>query len=713
MKYSFWIFVHHSSKVCFSSFDWMMDKYFACKIFDKKCVFGYNGDMIKVWIFYENFCLIDIMPLGILRCIKYVYILLCIMKNAITHLKGHIKDYHRHYLFGIFGGFALFKLFLLLMGITVIQYTYTHTQTFAELETGCTMTGQYFTGEYETWCIDIPEELTGGYLIDCETLTGYRTGWTLNESGDLVDQIWIDEEIETWCVLTGQTIIPAYTTWCYLTWWYRTGWTEICDEEVWTGEEETLTGEENIILWNGICESDDIVWNAPLSWSVFRDVFSFDWAYSGADCLILWLHLQLLDHNDQWIDVATLASWATTVSFDSKQLYSFQQSGLYHIIWTNMSWDDYYLYTGTYTWEYSRLFTWYVARIVDAASGVIYETWPFTIDNELPTLTGVTVTANGSTTWYLWESGVVILSFTASELLDDVVVTLWSGKVPTTSSISNLTHTYTWTLNSLYREGDISVAVAFADVAGNTWALVYTSALIFDMTDPVVSWIVFTGSDSWLVLNFASSEPVHFGIDYRKDSTILHWADSEYLTSHQILIPNIEVDHLYTFALEVFDHAHNSRVVTGDVMKTSSGDITSHITVVALVTQEELSGEVATLTNILKTEVEKYSTCKDAINYTPVELEIRRSVYTLQMPDFQKSQVKVLVNAFTLFVLDKIKHNYTITKSDIDEITKKFNSFLIVLKLLRDDDNTCKQNLSNYHVGQFKNVLEEFKIELD
>lgn len=83
------------------------------------------------------------------------------------------------------------------------------------------------------------------------------------------------------------------------------------------------------------------------------------------------------------------------------------------------------------------------------------------------------------------------------------------------------------------------------------------------------------------------------------------------------------------------------------------------------------------------------------------------------MPKFQNSQVKTLVNAFTLFVLDKVKHDYTISKADIDEITKKFNSFLIILKLLRDDDDTCKQNLSNYHISQFKNVLEEYKISLE
>lgn len=188
---------------------------------------------------------------------------------------------------------------------------------------------------------------------------------------------------------------------------------------------------------------------------------------------------------------------------------------------------------------------------------------------------------------------------------------------------------------------------------------------------------------------------------------------SEYLSAHRLNFSTLEEDQLYTFSLKLFDRANNSRGVTGDFIITGSGDIISHVYIVPLVGAEELSGEVATLATVLKKEVEKYSLCRDAITYTPVELQIRRNTFTLQMPDFQKSQVKVLVNAFTLFVLDQVKNNYTITTTDIDEITKKFNNFLIILKLLRDDDNTCKQNLSNYHIGQFTNVLEEFDIALE
>lgn len=113
------------------------------------------------------------------------------MKHTFRKVHHHIKKHHRKYLFGLFGGYAIVKLVLLVLGLSAVQYL--HVSTFAQLESGCLMTGQYYTGEYQTGCIEVPEEITGGYLIDCQTIPGYFTGGTLNESGELVDQIRVEE----------------------------------------------------------------------------------------------------------------------------------------------------------------------------------------------------------------------------------------------------------------------------------------------------------------------------------------------------------------------------------------------------------------------------------------------------------------------------------------------------------------------------------------
>ncbi|MEI7919921.1 MAG: hypothetical protein WCH65_07325 [bacterium] len=47
----------------------------------------------------------------------------------------------------------------------------------------------------------------------------------------------------------------------------------------------------------------------------------------------------------------------TGIDFNSAPLYSFQQSGFYHVLGTGMSGQQIYMYTGTYSGSYSRLFS--------------------------------------------------------------------------------------------------------------------------------------------------------------------------------------------------------------------------------------------------------------------------------------------------------------------------------------------------------------------
>ena len=61
----------------------------------------------------------------------------------------------------------------------------------------------------------------------------------------------------------------------------------------------------------------------------------------------------------------------------------------------NASGQQYFLYTGTYSGSYSRLFTGYMLRIVDADQTLISQTPAFTIDNEVPTLSGISLLSDG------------------------------------------------------------------------------------------------------------------------------------------------------------------------------------------------------------------------------------------------------------------------------------------------------------------------------
>lgn len=639
------------------------------------------------------------------------------------HVTRHIKYHHRKYLFGLFGGFAVVKLFLLVIGLSVVEYTYN--STFAQSASGCILTGQYYTWEYQEWWYLTGQELVWWYLVDCITVPGY-TWEVLDESWSVVSQIRV-EESQTWCVLTGQTLSEGYMTGYYLTWGYWTGGTWECDEEIGTGDEvvgtwnagtwDENTGahqEEIIVLWwNGICESWDIVWNTTISWSVVRNIFSLTWAYVGTDCLS-WLSLQLRDHNNQRIDLGSVPPWVTSYTFDSRPLYSFQQSGLYHIIWTGMS-GQYYLYTGTYTGEYLRFFSWYKVRLTRFDQTLVSETPSFTIDNEAPILSWVSLLANGVASWYVTTSGVLTLTFTASELLTGVQAYLWSGVVPTSSSVSWLFSTYVRNLTPLIPQWPLALTITFADIAGNTGSVFSSWSFIYDTIRPLVSNFVFSGYTSGVYFTFSSSEPIRYSLSYQKTGwTILTSTTPNYLTAQQIDFSWLERGQLYLFTLHVFDRAGNTTMVTGDLVQTTLWTIISHTYVVPVSgTGVVATWNLATLAVVLKAEVSKFNVCKDALTYTPIELNVRNNIFTIQMPVFQKSQMKTLVNAFTLFVLNKVKNNPAITPEDIAEITKKFDSFLVILKLLRDDDNTCKQNLSNYHISQFKQTVEEFNLDID
>lgn len=640
------------------------------------------------------------------------------MKNTLHYhfkrLHHHIKKHHRKYLVGIFGGFAVVKLFALVLGLSVIEYT-TTMSTFAQLTNWCVLTGQYYTGEYQTWGYITWQTLTSWYQTWCTIISWYRTWGALDESGTLTWQTRV-EESQTWCLLTGQELTGWYLTWYYLTWGYRTwGYITWCLAQIGTNQTWTNQTWTNL-LWNSICESNDIAWNAPVAWSVVRNIVPISWSYSWTDCLS-WLSLQLWDHNNQRVTLKILASGTTWYVFNSNSLYSFQQSGLYHIVWTGTS-GQYYLYTGIATGTYSRLFSWYKLRLLTTNQTSVYETPTFIINNILETssLTWITLLANGLTTWYLTTSGVVTLNFTANQLLTWLRVTLWSGKLSTTSSFSWLSYTYTRTLSSWYIDGPLFTTISFVDTLWATLTTLYTWSLVFDATVPVVSSFVFSGYNSWVYLNFSWSEPVRYVVNYRKTGAwFITGSTTDYLTSQQYIFSWIDRGQQYMFTMDIYDRAGNKRSVKGDVLQTTLWTILSHVNIVplAITVQESATWTLASLAVVLKAEVGKFNTCKNALSYTPIQLNIRDTIFTLEMPMFQKSQMKTLVNAFTLFVLDKIKNNPSMASGDIDQITKKFDNFLVILKLLRDDDNVCKQNLSNYHISQFQRILEEYNISLE
>lgn len=112
----------------------------------------------------------------------------------------------------------------------------------------------------------------------------------------------------------------------------------------------------------------------------------------------------------------------------------------------------------------------------------------------------------------------------------------------------------------------------------------------------------------------------------------------------------------------------------------------------------------------MKQEISKFNSCKAELKYKAISLDISDKHFNLAMPSFQKSEVKKLVTAFSYFMVKKLDTVDTLTQAELDEITKTYNNFLVVLKLVKDDDNQCSQNLGNYYMGLFETTMANYWI---
>ncbi|MBO4516037.1 hypothetical protein J5751_01030 [bacterium] len=64
-------------------------------------------------------------------------------------------------------------------------------------------------------------------------------------------------------------------------------------------------------------------------------------------------------------------------------------------------------------------------------------------------------------------------------------------------------------------------------------------------------------------------------------------------------------------------------------------------------------------------------------------------------------------NAFIAVLFERVE-NKKLPQYAIDEITQDLNNFLIVVKLVKDDNNECKQNMTQYYINKFKKTLIKY-----
>lgn len=487
-------------------------------------------------------------------------------------------------------------------------------------------------------------------------------------------------DLETWCYLTGQELTGSYFTWEYLTGGELTG-------GYLTGSYITgcyMTGQE---LTGGYLSGDDLRYDQYLT----------GWYEEGC-----------------------------------------YETGAY-LTWQELIWA--YLTGWYYTWEYltGGYITWCVAAITltwdtEELTGdnqqLTWDTQELTweVDAIIPTLSWITVSLNWVTGSYIGIGWTFRVGFTASEELTWIVSKArWRNS--SLFSKSGLQYIYSQTLSDSNVEWALTFSIAYSDLAGNTGVYSASWPILFDKTAPIITWFnVSWDNISGFYLSWKTSEKSKYIMNYTLSwADIQSWLQSYTITWDQLLtwftqlITGVDIGNMLNFEIIISDILWNSRLLTWDLHITDNWEVIYNYSIdwesniidpIVASTWTQITGTLATFAKSLQNEVNKFHECRDSIEFNKVILKIKTNDFELNVPEFQKDYVKKIVEAFTMFIVTKIRADKTITSDDLNVITNKFNNFLVILKLLRDDDNSCKQNLSNYHIMQFQNTLQEFNISL-
>lgn len=460
-----------------------------------------------------------------------------------------------------------------------------------------------------------------------------------------------------------------------------------------------------------VCGLGDIELFSPLSWDILKGEFEISWNYKKTICEEIPLIVKLWDANTQYVTIWEVDSWETSLNFDSSLLYSWY----YDITWLNLSGEVIIIHTWEYTGLNTRYFSWHKIVIYSSDMEVLYEWEKFTIDNEAPSLSGVELNTDVTSWNYIWLGKKVSVSFSANEELSWVVVNiLWIDA--DLENKENNNYEYISYLSEGHTTGNIIYNIEFEDLAGNTWYYEWYSNVVFDKDYPKVTKLRFTrtGDDVKLVLNTDKETNLEFVY-------VLSWTNTWYTinsaswTSHDILLKNIKTWYYYNYSIAIKSLANNIWYVwwyftiSWDDIIYDYQNISGSNMLVGVWFEDRKLNSWSILDSLL-VEIDKFNSCKNWIpKFNSVNIPIWLYYAKVKMPELEKSYIRKLVSAFSIVLFERVE-NAWLDKEVIDKITEEFNDFLVILKLVQDDDNECEQNLSNYYMSKFRSNLIKYNL---
>ena len=464
---------------------------------------------------------------------------------------------------------------------------------------------------------------------------------------------------------------------------------ENLDDENNTNDEENP--EEDLINnWKSMrkvgdwdCNEWDIEILSPTEWDIVWKTIDITRKFTNDDCKDHNYTVRLRNSNEQYLDIFEWNYNTTRLRFDSTKLIS-------------------------------NYFTWHKIAVVSDEAKILYwnaEWWEFTIDNIVPTLSNIKVrypTKNKKLN--IWDT--ITISFESDKELTGVTVNiLWQNALLEQKIWKK--YTYTMDFSNKNTEWKVVYWINYSDKVGNTWYYEWYENIELDYTKPAIE--NFEMSYKWnneIKLTYTTNEDTNSHLVY-----LLSWAKKTNSLdktgkNNTFTIKNIKKDNIYSYSISIEDEAKNAEYIGGTFILSwnsvvfTKKEISKWNLITEIWFRTWNSWEVI---DDIKKQYSSFDTCAKKITVIKLELPIKLNSMNVRMPKFSDEKINKLTNAFTVVLVQRLEKK-DLSQKALDEISEDLNNFLIVIKLVKDDNNACKQNMTQYYINRFKKTLIKYWI---
>ena len=443
---------------------------------------------------------------------------------------------------------------------------------------------------------------------------------------------------------------------------------------------QSTNNEEELNYWNWLCDAWDILIKSPIAWNITWKTFDITREFTNNDCQNNTYTIKLRDSNWQYLDIFSWNSNITWFSFDSTQLTS-------------------------------NYFTWHKLAIVSDEPETIYrnQEWnEFTIDNKAPEISNIKIEySTQNKKLNIWDT--ITISFESDEELNESKVNIL-GQYALLEEKKWNEYKYSMDFSENNTSWKVVYWIEFEDIIWNTWYNEWYENIELDYTKPIINNLTFTSEWNWKVkIAFNTNEKTDANLIYQISGTnITRDINITWTNQYEMTLENIKKNYKYNYSIEVQDEAKNAIYVWwnfyiswNEIIFTNKEIIKSDLLTDYWFTWNQNNIDV--LSN-------NFGKCAEDIKTKDIKISINKyKSVTIKIPNYQDTNVNKLTNAFIAVLFERIEDKW-LPQYALDEITEDLNNFLIIVKLVKDDNNECKQNMTEYYINRFKKTLINYWI---